>query len=78
MQAKSNVRIEEDALGNVEVPEDHLWGAQTQRSHENFPIGVDRYRWDRPVLRAHSERGPRSGSDFPETHTRDGASRCHW
>jgi hypothetical protein len=32
-------RVEEDALGNVEVPADHLWGAQTQRSHLNFPIG---------------------------------------
>src|SRR4029077_19397697 len=47
-----NFRVEEDALGNVEVPADHLWGAQTQRSHRNFPIGVDRYRWGRPVIRA--------------------------
>src|SRR3989442_1466834 len=46
------VRIEEDALGGVEVPADHLWGAQTERSHRNFPIGVERYRWDRPVIRA--------------------------
>jgi fumarate hydratase, class II len=45
-------RIEEDALGNVEVPNDHLWGAQTERSHRNFPIGTDRYRWGRPVIRA--------------------------
>jgi fumarate hydratase class II len=45
-------RIEEDALGNVEVPVDHLWGAQTERSHRNFPIGVERYRWGRPVIRA--------------------------
>jgi fumarate hydratase class II len=45
-------RVEEDALGNVEVPAEHLWGAQTQRSHLNFPIGVDRYRWGRPVIRA--------------------------
>jgi fumarate hydratase class II len=45
-------RVEEDALGNVEVPVDHLWGAQTQRSHLNFPIGVERYRWGRPVIRA--------------------------
>ena len=36
----SKFRIEEDALGNVEVPADHLWGAQTERSHRNFPIGV--------------------------------------
>ena len=45
-------RIEEDALGNVEVPAEHLWGAQTQRSRLNFPIGVERYRWGRPVIRA--------------------------
>src|SRR5437870_7088655 len=45
-------RIEEDTLGNVEVPADHLWGAQTERSHRNFPIGVERYRWGRPVIRA--------------------------
>jgi len=45
-------RIEEDALGNVEVPAEHLWGAQTQRSHMNFPIGVERFRWGRPVIRA--------------------------
>ena len=48
----SSFRVEEDALGNVEVPAGHLWGAQTQRSHLNFPIGVDRYRWGRPVIRA--------------------------
>ena len=46
------IRIEEDALGNVEVPADHLWGAQTERSRQNFRIGVDRYRWGRPVIRA--------------------------
>src|SRR4249919_1581415 len=48
----SSFRVEEDALGNVEVPADHLWGAQTQRSHLNFPIGAERYRWGRPVIRA--------------------------
>jgi len=45
-------RIEEDSLGDVQVPADHLWGAQTQRSHLNFPIGVERFRWGRPVIRA--------------------------
>src|SRR6201989_2217562 len=45
-------RIEEDALGEVYVPAEHLWGAQTQRSRENFPIGVEHYRWGRPVIRA--------------------------
>ncbi len=32
-------RIEKDSLGNVEVPVDKYWGAQTQRSLENFKIG---------------------------------------
>ncbi|SRR6266404_3674001 len=45
-------RIEEDALGNVEVPSEHLWGAQTERSSHNFPIGVERYRWGQRVIRA--------------------------
>jgi fumarate hydratase class II len=45
-------RIEKDALGEVKVPAARLWGAQTQRSIGNFPIGVPRFRWDRPVIRA--------------------------
>jgi fumarate hydratase class II len=48
----SRFRVEEDALGDVEVPVDRLWGAQTERSRRNFPIGVERYRWGRPVIRA--------------------------
>jgi fumarate hydratase, class II len=51
-KARPGTRIEEDALGNVEVPASHMWGAQTQRSHLNFPIGVDRFHWGRPVIRA--------------------------
>jgi fumarate hydratase class II len=35
-------RIETDSMGKVQVPADRLWGAQTQRSLENFKIGVDR------------------------------------
>ncbi len=35
-----NYRIEYDSLGQVQVPADRYWGAQTQRSRENFPIGV--------------------------------------
>ncbi|GFZ83842.1 fumarate hydratase class II 1 [Rickettsiales bacterium] len=35
------MRIETDSLGKVEVPEDKYWGAQTQRSLENFRIGSD-------------------------------------
>lgn len=33
-------RIEHDSMGEVKVPSDKYWGAQTQRSHENFEIGV--------------------------------------
>src|ERR1700719_4492268 len=37
----SEIRIETDSLGKVEVPADKLWGAQTQRSLEHFSIGQD-------------------------------------
>jgi fumarate hydratase, class II len=37
----SDVRIETDSLGEVRVPADKLWGAQTQRSLEHFSIGQD-------------------------------------
>ncbi|WP_158751007.1 class II fumarate hydratase [Acidobacterium sp. S8] len=51
-ETNHSFRIEEDALGDVEVPSEHLWGAQTQRSHINFLIGVERFRWGRSVIRA--------------------------
>lgn len=35
-------RIERDTLGEVKVPKDKYWGAQTQRSKENFPIGNEK------------------------------------
>jgi fumarate hydratase class II len=37
----SDFRIETDSLGQVNVPSDKLWGAQTQRSLEHFSIGQD-------------------------------------
>jgi fumarate hydratase, class II len=37
----TNMRVETDSLGKVEVPGDKLWGAQTQRSLEHFSIGRD-------------------------------------
>ena len=37
-----NTRTESDTMGEVAVPADKYWGAQTQRSIENFPIGNDR------------------------------------
>jgi len=33
-------RIEHDSMGEIQVPADRYWGAQTQRSCQNFPIGV--------------------------------------
>src|SRR5262245_47158317 len=36
------VRIEKDTFGPIEVPSERLWGAQTQRSLQNFRIGGDR------------------------------------
>jgi fumarate hydratase class II len=45
-------RIEHDSLGEVRVPADRYWGAQTQRALEHFPIGVQRFRWGRPVIAA--------------------------
>jgi len=45
-------RTEEDSLGEVAVPADRLWGAQTQRCLVNFPIGGGRFRWGRAVIRA--------------------------
>jgi fumarate hydratase class II len=50
--AEHGFRIERDALGEVKVPANRLWGAQTERSVHNFPIGVERYRWGRSVIRA--------------------------
>ena len=34
-------RIEHDSMGEMKVPADRYWGAQTQRSKENFPIGTE-------------------------------------
>src|ERR1700689_683755 len=39
--SNADMRIEKDSLGDVPVPADKLWGAQTQRSLEHFSIGTD-------------------------------------
>jgi fumarate hydratase, class II len=36
--AKQGLRIEKDSMGELEVPANALWGAQTQRAYNNFPI----------------------------------------
>jgi fumarate hydratase class II len=46
----TTTRTEHDSLGHTEVPADRYWGAQTQRSLENFPIGTERF--PRAFLRA--------------------------
>lgn len=38
-----NFRVEKDSMGEIEVPAQHLWGAQTQRSLEHFKIGHDKF-----------------------------------
>ena len=43
-------RIEKDSMGEIQVPVERLWGAQTQRSIENFKIGGDRF--PREMIRA--------------------------
>ena len=43
-------RLESDTLGEIEVPSDRLWGAQTQRSIRNFRIGSERI--PIPLIRA--------------------------
>ncbi|MBQ3707649.1 MAG: class II fumarate hydratase [Clostridia bacterium] len=45
-------RIEHDSMGEVKVPADKYWGAQTERSHENFPIGVGIETMPAEIIRA--------------------------
>ena len=45
-------RIEHDSMGEVRVPADKFWGAQTQRSVENFPIGVGLETMPKEIIRA--------------------------
>ena len=47
-----NFRIEHDSMGEVKVPADKYWGAQTERSHENFRIGVGIETMPREITKA--------------------------
>ncbi len=40
--ASPKTRVESDSMGQIEVPADRYWGAQTQRSLSHFSIGEDR------------------------------------
>ncbi|KAH3903326.1 fumarase FUM1 SCDLUD_000952 [Saccharomycodes ludwigii] len=45
-------RIETDAFGEIKVPADKYWGAQTQRSFQNFKIGGPRERMPEPIIKS--------------------------
>ena len=47
-----NFRIEHDSMGEVKVPADKYWAAQTERSHENFKIGVGIETMPREITKA--------------------------
>ncbi len=63
-------RIEKDTLGEIQVPDDKYWGAQTQRSIENFAIGGQRMPLD--IIKAFAQLKKASAivnselTDFPE------------
>lgn len=48
----SNTRTESDAFGEIQVPSDKYWGAQTERSLENFKINQPQDRMPPPIVRA--------------------------
>ena len=48
----TNIRKESDTMGTLEVDASKYWGAQTERSIHNFPIGRDTFVWGRPVIKA--------------------------
>lgn len=45
-------RQETDTMGSLQVDASKYWGAQTERSIHNFPIGRDTFVWNRPIIRA--------------------------
>lgn len=47
-----STRIEKDTMGEIAVESSRYWGAQTQRSIQNFPIGQERYKMLKAIVRA--------------------------
>ena len=45
MSKNLKTRVETDSLGEIKVPKDALWGAQTQRAIENFPISGIKFKF---------------------------------
>lgn len=52
VRSASSFRIETDSIGEVQVDDTKYWGAQTQRSLDNFPIGGARERMPMPIIKA--------------------------
>ncbi|KAI0034299.1 fumarate hydratase [Vararia minispora EC-137] len=52
LQRASSFRTEADTFGELQVPEDRYWGAQTQRSLQNFDIGGPTERLPPPLIKA--------------------------
>ena len=73
-------RIEKDTLGEIQVPDDKYWGAQTQRSIENFAIGG--HRMPQGIIRAFAQLKKASAlvnkelTDFPEEKADAIAAAC--
>lgn len=49
---EEKVRIEHDSMGEIAVPADQYWGAQTERSRRNFPVGAGHETMPEEILRA--------------------------
>jgi len=64
-------RTETDSLGEVKVPADKLWGAQTQRSLEHFSIGKDLI--PREMITAYAILNPSACFDLAEPPFRGGS-----
>lgn len=47
-----STRVESDSMGTINVENSRYWGAQTQRSIQNFPIGRDRFIWGRAMIQS--------------------------
>ena len=54
----SGIRVEADTMGELQVPSDKYWGAQTQRSLINFPIGNEQDRMPKEVMRGECFEAP--------------------
>ena len=61
-RTKAATRTETDSFGPIEVQADRYWGAQTERSRQNFRIGHDRM--PMPLIRALGPLAP-AGADAP-------------